>query len=376
MNSTRIYVGCALIAFIVSIASMPFAGILSKRLGAVSEVGGRHVGKVPIGRLGGIAALFGVVSSIVIHGVVYAPVRHSVGEHKIGIMGLGVALIFVVCIGVWDDIKRLSAIVKMLVQVAAAIVAYYSGFKITGIDLPFFEPIFLGWLGLPLTILWIVGIVNAVNLIDGLDGLAGGVLFFASLVNFVAAFGAGFTAASVAMSSMSGAILGFLFYNWHPAKIYLGDGGAYSFGFILAISGLLAPTQKASTSIALMVPLLAVGLPVFDTLLTMVRRFLTRRGIFSPDRGHLHHILLDAGISHRRVVIGLYGVCCLLCSMSLVMLLHRNRDVGFVLFAVSCIGMVYWGVSVKHQLRCALMRLLQGEVVEPNQSGGPRNQAD
>jgi UDP-GlcNAc:undecaprenyl-phosphate GlcNAc-1-phosphate transferase len=163
------------------------------------------------------------------------------------------------------------------------------------------------------------------------------------------------------MVSMGGAILGFLLYNWYPAKIYLGDGGAYSFGYMLAVSGLLAPVQKASTSIALLVPVLAVGLPIFDTLLTMARRFISKQKIFSPDRGHLHHVLLDAGISHRRVVIGLYAISCVFGSLSLVITLKRNRDIGYFLVAASVVGSVFWGISVKEQLRLAMKRSISGE---------------
>jgi UDP-GlcNAc:undecaprenyl-phosphate GlcNAc-1-phosphate transferase len=157
---------------------------------------------------------------------------------------------------------------------------------------------------------------------------------------------------------MAGSILGFLLFNWYPAKIYLGDGGAYSLGFLLAVSGLLAPVQKASTGIALLVPLLALGLPVFDTLLTMLRRFLNRRGIFSPDRGHLHHILFDAGISHRRVVLGLYAISCVLCSSALIIVLRRNQSVGYILIAASVFGCFIWGFSVRVELRKVISRVL------------------
>jgi UDP-GlcNAc:undecaprenyl-phosphate GlcNAc-1-phosphate transferase len=160
----------------------------------------------------------------------------------------------------------------------------------------------------------------------------------------------GFTARIHFNGCDGGAVIGFLLYNWHPAKIYLGDGGAYALGFMVSVTGLLAPVHKASTGIALLVPVLAVGLPVFDTLIAMIRRFINRRGIFTPDRGHLHHILLDAGISHRRVVLGLYMVCCLLCSLALILVLKRNRDIGFTLIAASVSGVFLWGFSVKTQL--------------------------
>ncbi len=356
MNS---FVICGLTALVVSAAAMPFFVKVSRRFGAISEIGGRHIGKQPIGRLGGVGALLGIVVSIAIQIWLDPLVSTAWTQGQPQTIGLIIGLIFVGTIGFWDDVSRLKAHFKLLAQVVAALICYIFGLRISGVDLPFLDPIQLGWFGLPITVLWIVGIVNAVNLIDGLDGLAGGVLLFASVVNFIVAIGSSAILPAVLMVSMGGSIIGFLLYNWHPAKIYLGDGGAYSLGFILAVNGLLAPVQKASTGIALLVPILALGLPVFDTLLTMLRRFMTRRGIFSPDRGHLHHILLDAGISHRRVVVGLYAVCCILCSVALMIVLNRKRNIGYILLSASVLWIGLWGFSVKTQLRRVFSRVFR-----------------
>jgi UDP-GlcNAc:undecaprenyl-phosphate GlcNAc-1-phosphate transferase len=356
MNS---FVICGFIALVVSAATMPFLVKVSRSLGAISEIGGRHIGKLPIGRLGGVGALLGIVVSILIQNLLDPLVSTAWLRYQRQAIGFICGLVLVATIGFWDDIRRLQALPKLVAQVVAALICYFFGLRISGFDLPLLEPFQLGWLGLPITVLWIVGIVNAVNLIDGLDGLAGGVLLFASIVNFVAAIGSGAIISAALMVSMGGAIIGFLLYNWHPAKIYLGDGGAYSLGFILAVNGLLAPVQKASTGIAFLVSVLAVGLPVFDTLITMLRRFMSRRGIFSPDRGHLHHILLDAGISHRRVVLGLYAVCCVLCSAALMMVLNRNRNIGYFLMAASVAWIGLWGFSVKTELKKVASRFLK-----------------
>lgn len=347
------------IALCITGVIMPISVALSWRLGAMSEVGGRHVGGKPIGRLGGLSSLLGVGFALLFQYYSDESVRLAVRECWGQIIGLTLGLIIVAAVGFWDDIRRLPATVKLVAQVIAAIVSYLFGLRISGVDLPLLEPIEFGFFGFPITIIWIVGIVNAVNLIDGLDGLAGGVIFFASIVNFASAVNSGALLSAVLMVSMAGAMLGFLLHNWHPAKIYLGDGGAYSFGFLLSISGLLAPMQKASTSIALLVPVLAAGLPIFDTFLTMLRRFLNKRGIFSPDRGHLHHILLDAGISHRRVVLGLYTVSSALASLALVMVLNRNKSIGYLLLISSVIGGMFWGVSVRDELQAALRRFVE-----------------
>jgi UDP-GlcNAc:undecaprenyl-phosphate GlcNAc-1-phosphate transferase len=277
-------------------------------------------------------------------------------------IGMIMGLVIVGLVGFWDDVSRLSASLKFGGQIIAGIVAYIFGLRINGVAIPFCGTIDLAWFGLPMTVIWIVAIVNAVNLIDGLDGLAGGVLFFASLVNFTAAIVSGSIVSAALMASIGGAVFGFLLYNWHPARIYLGDGGAYCLGFLLAVSGLLAPVQKASTGVALLTPVLALGLPIVDTSITMLRRFLKRRQIFCPDRGHLHHILLDAGISHRRVVVGLYAICCVLCSVALVGVLQKDKDIAYCLFGASVIGCVYWGGSVKRQLRQAMAKVVSNYV--------------
>jgi UDP-GlcNAc:undecaprenyl-phosphate GlcNAc-1-phosphate transferase len=347
MNSFAI---CGLIAFAVATTAMPMVLKFSQRLGAISEIGGRHVGNQPKGRLGGVGVLLGIVVSIAIQKWLDPLVGTAWDHDQRRLIGLILGLSLVATIGFWDDIRRLRATQKLVAQSVAALVCYSFGLRISGVDLPLLDPIQLGWFGLPITVFWIVGIVNAVNLIDGLDGLAGGVLLFASVVNFMVAIGSGAVLPATLMVAVGGATIGFLRYNWHPAKIYLGDGGAYSLGFLLAVTGLLAPVQKSSTGIALLVPILALGVPVFDTLITMLRRFISRRGIFTPDRGHLHHILLDAGISHRRVVVGIYTVCCVLCSIALVMVLRRNKDIGYTLVGASVVGTLLWGFSVKTQL--------------------------
>src|SRR5262249_52489320 len=156
---------------------------------------------------------------------------------------------------------------------------------------------------LPITVLWITGIVNAINLIDGLDGLAAGIVFFAGLTNFVVAYMHGALMVALFMSAMLGATAGFLFHNFNPARIFMGDSGSYFLGYVIATSSLLGSMQPTSTTVALLVPMLALGVPIFDTLFAIVRRFLERRPLFSPDRGHIHHRLVDMGITHRRAVL-------------------------------------------------------------------------
>ncbi len=345
------YIICASVAFSISIAVMPAVLSLSRRIGALSEIGGRHVGNLPVGRLGGLGVLAGVFFALAVAFLLYSDdVALSTNKSKSQFLGILIGVILVGGIGIWDDIVRLPARVKLSVQIFAALISYVSGLRILVIDLPLLEPFNLGWTSLPITVLWIVGVVNAINLIDGLDGLAGGVILFASLVNFVAAFLTKSIISSLLMAAVAGGILGFLMYNWHPAKIYLGDGGAYSIGFMLAISALVAPLQKASTAVAILVPILASGLPIFDTILTMLRRWLNGKNLLAPDRGHLHHLLLDAGIKHREVVIGMYLLSAFSGSIGIALLLERNKNFGIILVVLTGFALVWWGVNFKELL--------------------------
>lgn len=349
----------SILAFCVSVGVMPTVVKASRRLGAVSETGGRHVGKVPIGRLGGIGVLLGCLVALLFQAWMNVSFRLAVIEYKIQTIGMLIGLTIVATVGFWDDVRRLSATAKFGFQIISVLVVYGCGVRISAVDLPLLKPFELGWFSLPITILWIVGIINAINLIDGLDGLAGGVLFFASVVNLVVAVASNGIITGVLMSSVVGAVLGFLLFNWYPAKIYLGDGGAYSLGFLIAVSGLISPMHKVSTGVAIIVPILAAGLPIIDTMLVIMRRIVTRSGMFSPDRGHLHHVLLDSGISHQRVVIGLYFVCCIFCSIALTLVLHRNRNLGLLLIGLSFTGTIVWGLGVKSQLSRALRRFIK-----------------
>jgi UDP-GlcNAc:undecaprenyl-phosphate GlcNAc-1-phosphate transferase len=192
----------------------------------------------------------------------------------------------------------------------------------------------MGSFALPVTVLWIVGITNAINLIDGLDGLAGGVAFCAALTNLVVAVITGNTFVAVVMSGLLGAIAGFLFFNFNPARIFMGDSGSYFVGFVLGTMSLVG-AQIASTAVSFLVPVLALGLPIMDTLFSMLRRVLERRSPFDPDRGHIHHRLLDMGLTHKRAVLVLYGMCSVFTASAIVVALCRTWAVGMALLAAT-----------------------------------------
>ncbi len=325
-------------AMLVTAVTTPFVRKAALAIGAFDEPGARRVHTRRVPRLGGIAIAVGFFLPLVTLfgvGTHAARVFFSTGSITAGLV---VGSLLVVAAGLVDDIKGLGAKSKLLIQTAAAVSAFAGGMRIDGIDLPWVGALNLGWLALPATTLWIVGIVNAMNLIDGLDGLAAGVAFFACLTNFTIASLTGNVYILLVSASLGGAVIGFLFYNFNPAKIFMGDSGSMFLGFVLASASLLgAGSQKSPTLIAIIVPILALGLPILDMLMTIARRFLERRSIFSADRGHIHHRLLDMGLTHRRSVLSLYLVSIAFTIVALIAYLGRSWQIGLALFALTAV---------------------------------------
>ncbi len=334
----KAFVFAFVIAAVVCAALTPLVRRLAFRMGAVSVPGGRHVHKRTIPRLGGIAiclAFFApMVGLLFVQSSSVAMVFRAQSVRAIGLFVGGGALCL---LGVLDDTRRVRALYKLYAHLAVAVLAFACGFRIDVIRLPIFGDLSMGIFSLPVTVLWIVGIINAINLIDGLDGLAGGVVFFAALTNFIVAYLSGSIMVALIMASTLGAVLGFLCYNFNPARIFMGDSGSYFLGFILATTSLLGSMQPASTAVSLLVPILALGVPIFDTLFAMVRRFLERRPIFSPDRGHLHHRLLDMGITHRRAVLILYGISVIFTMAAIGVSLGKSWQAGLAMLIASAV---------------------------------------
>jgi UDP-GlcNAc:undecaprenyl-phosphate/decaprenyl-phosphate GlcNAc-1-phosphate transferase len=252
-------------------------------------------------------------------------------------IGLAVGGVALGALGVADDTIGVRARNKFAVQVLVAVFAYAMGFRIEAVSVPLLGVWEMGIFALPITTLWIVGVVNAVNLIDGLDGLAAGVIFFAALTNFVIAVIGQQVFVAVVMAAIMGAMVGFLFYNFNPAHIFMGDSGSYFLGYLLATASLTGAMQKTSTAVSMLVPMVALGVPIFDTLFSMLRRTLERRSMFSPDRGHVHHRLIDMGITHRRAVMLLYGVSILLMVSAIAIALGRSWESGAALLVASVV---------------------------------------
>lgn len=295
-----------LMGLVIAVLVTPLTIILAKRWGAIAYPGGRHVHSRPIPRLGGLA---------IYAGFWIAALLTQVWDKSIWGLFIGSTIILVV--GIWDDIREICPLHKLYWQIAAASVLVAFGFSMKIITLPFLdEPIIfetpgLSALGVILMLFWVVGLVNTVNVSDGLDGLAAGICFIVALLLFWSANsiidqpGAG--SAANLMLALAGALLGFLFFNFPPARVFMGDSGSMFLGFIIggvSIMGLL----KTATIMGLVFPLLVLGMPVTDLTIAIIRRKLRGQSIAKADRGHLHHRLLDAGYTQRQAVLLMYGI--------------------------------------------------------------------
>jgi UDP-GlcNAc:undecaprenyl-phosphate/decaprenyl-phosphate GlcNAc-1-phosphate transferase len=304
----------------------------------------RHLHSSPLPRLGGVAIFlsFCCCMSMAAIWAVRHPGLHS--PHFLRTMATILApatLVFL--LGVYDDIRGVGPYFKFTVQGLAATLLYIGGLKIVNIPVIFGDNSLPWFVGLPLTIIWVLAITNAFNLIDGLDGLAAGSALFSTLVAFVVAMLYGQSLITLMTIALAGAILGFLRYNFNPATIFLGDSGSLFIGFVLSALA-LAGAQKAPTIVAVAIPVVSFGLPILETSLSIIRRLISGRPVFTADREHIHHKLLQHGMTHRQVVILLYGVSAVFAMLSLFLLWPTGSSLGLVL---AVLGIGIW-IGVQH----------------------------
>ncbi len=284
------------IAFGVTLLVTPWVAKLAYFIGALDRPGKRKVHDKIMPRLGGLAVFAGFLAASSL----------LIGDNP-KVAGLLLGGTVILLLGIVDDVRGLSPKVKLLGQVLAASIVVYTGISVQFINNPFDGYFYLRALSIPFTIFWIVSVTNAVNLIDGLDGLASGVSVIALLTFALIAYQIDQVMVSMLALALAGAILGFLRYNFYPAKIFLGDSGSMFLGFmvsVLAVFGLL----KGVTMIAFVVPIVVLGVPVFDTCFAIFRRYCDHKPIFQADKQHIHHRLLKRGLSHRQTVLVIYGI--------------------------------------------------------------------
>lgn len=303
----------------------------------------RHLHQYALPRLGGVAIVFSFLLATAAALVVTRFLSPGLPPSLKPLLTILPPAILIFLLGVYDDIRGVGPYWKFLVQAIAGSMLFAGGLRILDLPVLFGAHQFSWFTGLPLTILWVMAITNAFNLIDGLDGLAAGSALFSTLVVFVVALLGNMSLISLITLALAGAILGFLRYNFNPATIFLGDCGSLFIGFMLSALA-LSGAQKAPTIIAVAIPVVSFGLPILETSLSVLRRFISGRPVFTADREHIHHKLLQRGMSHRQVVILLYGVSAMFALLSLFLLWPTGSTLGLVL---AVLGTGVW-IGVQH----------------------------
>lgn len=335
------YLVAFLCAGLVAAIATPLVARLAHRVDAIDLPGeARKIHQRAIPRIGGIAVVLGFFAPIIglaiysnrISWLLYGSDARMVSSLVAGSLGI-------VALGVYDDIKGADAKLKFAVQISVAVGMWFGGFRVELLTLPVWGTVEIGILSLPLTVLWMVGVINALNLIDGLDGLATGTALFAVLVLFGVSFADHAALLCVLLAALGGALVGFLFFNFNPAKIFLGDSGSMFIGLILA-SASIWTQRKGATAAALLIPVLALGLPLLDTSLAVIRRVGRGQNPFRADREHLHHRLLDLGLSHRNAVLTLYTLSGVFALGALAMLENDATLRAIALGTVSVVVLV------------------------------------
>ena len=319
-----------LAAALIALVTTPVVRSLAFKMRAVDlPKDNRRMHNHPIPRMGGLAIFLGFLFSVLI----FVPLTDE-------LRGMLLGAVVIVVLGVLDDIYALPAMPKFLVQIGAALIAVLQGNVITHLSNPNLfsaSPIWnLGVLSIPFSVLWIVAITNAVNLIDGLDGLACGVSAISSMTLLVIALTVSEPQVALLMAALAGACLGFLPYNLNPAKIFMGDTGSTFLGYVLAVVSIQG-LFKYATIISFAVPFLLMGLPIFDTCFAILRRVSHGQSPMAPDRGHIHHRLIDMGLSQKQAVAVLYVISAIL-GLSAVVLTTSGVTKAMLFLASLCVA--------------------------------------
>lgn len=314
-------------ALLVALVVTPLALRLGCRLGIVDVPEERKIHRQPIPYLGGLSFFFALVVSFGVVGVFYPSLwRWEYWGLLAGVLGICL-------LGCVDDICGLGAWTKLPIEILIILLACSFGLRFDRLSNPLGDHFVLGWLGLPVTVLWFLGLMNAINLSDGLDGLAAGISCIAAVTMFFIGFGVQDATVCLTSAVVFGMTLGFLRFNFHPAKIFMGDMGSLTLGFVLAAIGVMGD-RKSSTALPLLVPLIALGVCILDTALAVVRRLYRGTHVFQADREHLHHRLMGLGLSHRQTVLLIYYFSAYLSISALILSGLATRQTVLVLIVL------------------------------------------
>ncbi|ERN43065.1 UDP-N-acetylmuramyl pentapeptide phosphotransferase [Rubidibacter lacunae KORDI 51-2] len=308
-----------LIAFLISTSvvlwSTPAVKAIGLKSGHVDRPGRRKVHREPIVRIGGVSIFIGVLVALLtvwrLGGFGTLPT-----DKEWEIWGITVGGFVFFAIGLCDDLFNLSAGVRLVLQGVAASLVWMTGVQIEFLSVPFIDLFHLGWLSLPVTVIWLVGMVNAINWFDGLDGLAAGVSGIAAVVMLIVTLAMDQPAAALVAAALAGGALGFLRYNFNPAEIFMGDSGAYYLGFMLAGIGVVGLVKTAAVT-AVLLPFLILAVPIADMSVVIISRLWGGKSPFTADQRHLHHRLLKAGIPQRLTVLFMYALTLWVGSLAL-----------------------------------------------------------
>lgn len=327
----------AIFAFLIAFCITPIIKKLAFKVKAVDiPKNPRKIHKKPIPLLGGLAIFiaFGLV-------LILKPYSLSINER-----GILIGALIIVIGGIIDDMRELKPWQKLAFQVMGALTLVFHGVYISYVTNPFMnfgaEMLNIGFISIPFTVIWVIGITNALNLIDGLDGLAAGIGFISSVTIYIVAVIADRGSATTLTAILAGSILGFLPYNFNPASIFMGDTGSQLLGFLLAAIS-MEGAVKSATAFAIAIPILAIGLPIYDTIFAMIRRKVNGKPMMQADRGHLHHRLLDFGFSQRQSVIIMYLIStCLGAVAILAMQISTRRAYVLLAMVILIIVIIAW----------------------------------
>jgi UDP-GlcNAc:undecaprenyl-phosphate/decaprenyl-phosphate GlcNAc-1-phosphate transferase len=363
---TLLYLGIFAASLLLSFVFTKYVRDLANARGWVSAPTlNRHLHVRALPRLGGVAIYLAFLLSLAI-ALLASWMKPSLGFRPLPktLYSILLPALVIFLLGVYDDIRPLNAYVKFTGQAIAGAMLFAFGLQILDLPVLFGHHHFPWYLSLPLTILWVLAITNAFNLIDGLDGLAAGSALFSTLVVFVASLFSNSALVSLMTLALAGSILGFLRYNFNPATIFLGDCGSLFIGFMLSALALRG-AQKAPTTIAVAIPVVSFGFPILETALSILRRLIAGRPVFTGDREHIHHKLLQRGLSHRQVVVILYAVSAVFALLSLFLLWPTGSSLGLVL---AVLGTGIWlGVQRLGYLEFGEIRRVAQRTIEQRQ---------
>lgn len=317
------------VSFLVALLATPLMIYIGKRFGLVDMPGERKIHKVPIPRVGGVAIFLGFFIGCLVLG--------RFGTQMIALM---IASVMIMLLGFWDDARDISPIAKLCGQCLAALIVVKSGLVVSFLTNPFTGgEITLGWLSIPVTVIWLVGMSNAVNLIDGMDGEAAGVCAISSgMIAVICVLNGPQSVAAVA-GLLSAACIAFLFFNFNPAKIFMGDCGSLFIGFALATISIMG-FSKSATFISVIIPIIILGTPILDTFFAILRRLFSHKPVFQADKGHMHHRLLQKGYSQRKAVLIIYLITFLLGFAAILMSLLTTAQAVVILIIVTILASI------------------------------------